>query len=86
MTPVIRLFQPGVDAVRASLRPFLLIQGLAVAFLCGLSRWCFWIPVNAATYSLPVRIQFILFLCAQGAWSLLLITLTGRDSLEPGIA
>ena len=35
--------------------------------------WCFWIPVNAATYSLPTRVQFILFLCAQGAWSLLLV-------------
>jgi hypothetical protein len=44
--------------------------------------WCFWIPVNAATYSLPAKVQFILFLCAQGAWSLLLVHIAGGRELS----
>jgi hypothetical protein len=38
--------------------------------------WWFWIPVLTAVYSLPVNLQFILFLCADGAWALLLLTVT----------
>jgi hypothetical protein len=43
--------------------------------------WCFWIPVLAAVYALPTRLQFLLFLCANGAWSLLLVVIAseGRD-------
>lgn len=44
--------------------------------------WCFWIPVNAATYSLPSKVQFILFLFAQGAWSLLLVHIAGERSAK----
>ena len=35
--------------------------------------WGFWGPVLAAVYAMPANLQFILFLCAQGAWSLLLV-------------
>jgi len=36
--------------------------------------WGFWAPVLVAVYALPPDLQFLMFLCAQGAWSLLLVT------------
>jgi hypothetical protein len=38
--------------------------------------WAFWFPVVCAVYTLPSNLQFILFLCTNGAWSLLLIFMT----------
>lgn len=35
--------------------------------------WAFWIPTLAAVYAMPARMQFVLFLFAQAAWSLLLV-------------
>ncbi|HWD41181.1 MAG TPA: hypothetical protein VG944_20195 [Fimbriimonas sp.] len=35
--------------------------------------WCFWGPVLGAVYALPVNLQFMLYLCANAAWSLLLL-------------
>lgn len=43
-----------------------------------ISAWSFWIPVVAAVYSMPGNLQFPLFLCAQAAWSLLLLHMSGR--------
>lgn len=42
------------------------------------SAWAFWIPVVAAVYCMPGNLQFCLFLCAQAAWSLLLLHMSGR--------
>jgi hypothetical protein len=41
--------------------------------------WAFWIPVVTAVYSMPRDLQFCLFLCAQAAWSLLLLHMSGRE-------
>lgn len=35
--------------------------------------WAFWMPTLAAVYAMPARVQFVLFLFAQAAWSLLLV-------------
>lgn len=35
--------------------------------------WGYWLPALCAVYAMPVKLQFILFLFAQGAWSLLLV-------------
>jgi hypothetical protein len=37
--------------------------------------WAFWIPVLACVYSMPKDMQFVLFICANAAWSLLLVTM-----------
>ncbi|RYG43838.1 hypothetical protein EON79_16205 [bacterium] len=37
--------------------------------------WLFWGPVLSGIYALPSGVQFIMFLCAQAAWSLLLVWL-----------
>lgn len=42
------------------------------------SCWAFWFPVLAAVYAMPPNLQFLLFLFAQGAWSLLLVHLAGE--------
>ncbi len=41
--------------------------------------WGFWGPTIAAVYAMPTNLQFILFLCAEGAWSLLLVAVAGND-------
>jgi hypothetical protein len=43
-----------------------------------ISCWAFWIPVLACVYAMPTNLQFCLFLCAQGAWGLLLLAMSGR--------
>lgn len=40
--------------------------------------WGFWLPVLACVYAMPTNLQFCLFLCAQGAWGLLLLAISGR--------
>ena len=35
--------------------------------------WAFWIPTLIAIFSMPSRLQFVLYLLTQAAWSLLLI-------------
>lgn len=37
--------------------------------------WAFWVPVLACVYSMPKDMQFILFICANAAWSLLLVSI-----------
>jgi len=41
--------------------------------------WAYWIPILCVVYALPSGLQFWMFLCAQGAWSLLLIHLGTRS-------
>jgi hypothetical protein len=45
--------------------------------------WGFWGPVLAAVYSMPSNLQFVMFLCAQGVWSLLLVTVAVQPA-PPG--
>jgi hypothetical protein len=40
--------------------------------------WGFWFPTLVAVFAMPVRLQFILYLFAQAAWSLLLVHMTGE--------
>lgn len=40
--------------------------------------WSFWGPMLACVYAMPTDLQFCLFLCAQGAWGLLLLSISGR--------
>jgi hypothetical protein len=35
--------------------------------------WCFWIPIVAIVYALPVPLQFLMFAFALAAWSLILV-------------
>ncbi len=35
--------------------------------------WAYWFPMVSAIYALPLNLQFILFLFAEAAWSLLLV-------------
>lgn len=44
--------------------------------------WGFWGPVLAAVYAMPTDLQFIMFLCAQGCWSLLLVTVAVHGRQE----
>ncbi|RYG36160.1 hypothetical protein EON81_10600 [bacterium] len=43
--------------------------------------WLFWGPVLSGIYALPAGVQFVMFLCAQAAWSILLVWLAqdGRE-------
>ena len=41
--------------------------------------WLFWIPALSAIYSMPVPLQFCLYLCVQAAWALLLLSMAGRE-------
>lgn len=35
--------------------------------------WCFWIPMVCVIYALPGPLQFVLFVLALGAWSLIMV-------------
>jgi len=43
-----------------------------------LSCWAFWFPVVICVYAMPTNLQFCLYLCAQAAWGLLLLAMSGR--------
>ncbi|MFT3786862.1 MAG: hypothetical protein QM770_11965 [Tepidisphaeraceae bacterium] len=52
----------------------------------ALPNWFYWIPMNLLTYGLPTAAQFLLYLGALAAWSLLLVVLAaerGRDTHDP---
>lgn len=38
-----------------------------------LPAWCFWIPMVLIIYALPVPLQYLLFVLALGAWSLIMV-------------
>jgi len=40
--------------------------------------WAFWFPMLACIYSMPSNLEFCLGLCAQAAWGLLLLWMSGR--------
>ena len=43
-----------------------------------LPDWCFWIPMVSIIYALPVALQFLLFVPALGAWSLIMVFIADR--------
>jgi hypothetical protein len=45
-----------------------------------LPGWCYWVPMNLLTYALPTAAQFVLYLCAQAAWSLLMVVIVRSRS------
>ncbi|HVV52911.1 MAG TPA: hypothetical protein VHO06_24835 [Polyangia bacterium] len=40
--------------------------------------WLFWIPMVSIIYALPVALQFLLFVPALGAWSLIMVFIADR--------
>jgi len=40
--------------------------------------WAFWLPVLLIVFALPANLQFLMFVCTQAAWSLLLLHMTAR--------
>ena len=50
-----------------------------------LTCWAFWMPILAAIFSMPVSLQFVLFLFVQGAWSLLLVGVSRHQPAEPEV-
>jgi hypothetical protein len=38
-----------------------------------LPNWLFWIPMVSIIYALPVPLQFLLFVPALAAWSLIMV-------------
>ncbi|MEO8214801.1 MAG: hypothetical protein ABI560_16490 [Myxococcales bacterium] len=55
-----------------------------------LSAWCFWIPMVCVIYALPVPLQFVLFILALGAWSLIMVFVANasadKDQTSSGAA
>lgn len=43
------------------------------------TNWGYWAPVLVAVYSMPIDLQFFLFLPVQAAWSLILVDLNERE-------
>ncbi|HEX3902671.1 MAG TPA: hypothetical protein VH853_07455 [Polyangia bacterium] len=41
-------------------------------------NWLFWIPMVSIIYALPVALQFLLFVPALGAWSLIMVFIADR--------
>ncbi len=41
--------------------------------------WLFWIPALSAIYSMPINLQFCLYLCVEAAWALLVVSMAGRE-------
>jgi hypothetical protein len=46
--------------------------------------FCYWVPMNLLTYLLPIAAQFVLYLCAQAAWSLLMVVIVKRGEQVSG--
>lgn len=48
------------------------------------TTWCFWLPTVSLIYSLPLLLQFPLFLCASTIWGLIFTALINPDAGEGG--
>ena len=42
-------------------------------------NWCFWIPMVSIVYALPTPLQFLMFLLALAAWSLIMVFIARGD-------
>jgi hypothetical protein len=49
-----------------------------------LPDWLFWIPMVSAIYALPSPLQFLLFVLALAAWSLIMVVIAGGGATESG--
>jgi hypothetical protein len=45
-----------------------------------LPDWLFWIPMVSVVYAFPLPLQFLLFILALAAWSLILVVIAGGDA------
>jgi hypothetical protein len=44
--------------------------------------WLFWIPMVSIIYAFPLPLQFLLFILALAAWSLILVVIAGGDDRQ----
>jgi hypothetical protein len=49
-------------------------------------NWCFWIPIVSIIYALPVPLQFVLFVPALAAWSLIMVFIADDAGVAPAVA
>ena len=47
-----------------------------------LPDWAFWIPMVLVIYAFPLALQFLLFVLALAAWSLILVVIAGGEGPE----
>lgn len=57
-------------ALRADLKAMPLFVRIWPAIVVG---WAFWIPALCGIYAMPLKVQFVLFLFVEAAWSLIII-------------
>ncbi|MBC8066338.1 MAG: Mpv17/PMP22 family protein [Chlorobia bacterium] len=60
----------SVQAVRQELKKEPLFRKIWPALIVG---WAFWIPALSGIYAMPQKLQFVLFLFVEAAWSLIII-------------
>lgn len=65
-----RHFKFKFSAVREELRRESLFKKIWPAMIVG---WFFWIPALSGIYAMPQKLQFVLFLFVEAAWSLIII-------------
>jgi hypothetical protein len=58
------------SAVREELKRESLVRKIWPALVVG---WFFWIPALSGIYAMPQKLQFVLFLFVEAAWSLIII-------------
>jgi hypothetical protein len=51
-----------------------------------LPDWLFWIPMVSVVYAFPLPLQFLLFILALAAWSLILVVIAGGDATDGAAA
>jgi hypothetical protein len=73
-------------ATRPALRGGLLRGGFLHARVLPLllPDWFFWIPMVSVIYAFPLPLQFLLFILALAAWSLILVVIAGGDTSGSG--
>jgi hypothetical protein len=49
-----------------------------------LPDWFFWIPMVSVIYAFPLPLQFLLFILALAAWSLILVVIAGGEASGSG--
>jgi hypothetical protein len=61
-------------------KPFLWKRVLAIL----IPNWSFWIPMVSIIYALPVPLQFLMFIPALGAWSLIVVFIASAPEPDDG--